>query len=160
MVEWIEKAPNWEVKNFRQLSQQIFSAEDDEPASDSNLVLLYQHTGDYIDSEEEVDLNPKDPPTSKSSNSSSQDIQSPTPSHARKCQPSCTPRSNFTTCHPADTQMPGTHQPFQTHIKLYANQLILTRTPLLALFNLPIPLIVVLLHPPANFLTYRHGPRQ
>ncbi|KIK49795.1 hypothetical protein GYMLUDRAFT_253559 [Collybiopsis luxurians FD-317 M1] len=88
MVEWIEKAPNWEVKNFRQLSQQIFGAEDDEPASDSNLVLLHQHTGDYIDSEEEMDLNPKDPPASKSSNSSSQDIQSPTPSHARKRQPS------------------------------------------------------------------------
>ncbi|KIK59946.1 hypothetical protein GYMLUDRAFT_244722 [Collybiopsis luxurians FD-317 M1] len=96
---------------------EIISAEDDEddnPVSDSDLVLLRQHMGNYIDSEE-VDLNSKHPPASKPSNPSSQSIQSPTPSHARKHQPSCTPRSNFTTCHPTRAQTPGTHQPFQIH---------------------------------------------
>ncbi|KIK59937.1 hypothetical protein GYMLUDRAFT_244712 [Collybiopsis luxurians FD-317 M1] len=43
--------------------------EDDDPVSDSDLVLLRQHMGDYIDSEE-VDLNSKHPPASKPSNPS------------------------------------------------------------------------------------------
>ncbi|KIK59923.1 hypothetical protein GYMLUDRAFT_244694 [Collybiopsis luxurians FD-317 M1] len=99
------------------LQSEIISAEDDEdddPVSDSDLVLLRQHMGNYIDSEE-VDLNSKHPPASKPSNPSSQSIQSPTPSHAHKRQPSCTSRSNFTTCHPTRAQTPSTHQPFQIH---------------------------------------------
>ncbi|KIK59950.1 hypothetical protein GYMLUDRAFT_261601 [Collybiopsis luxurians FD-317 M1] len=56
---------------FRQLNQEISGSEDDEddePAFDSDLVLLHQHIGDYIDSDEEVDPNPKHPPASKTSN--------------------------------------------------------------------------------------------
>ncbi|KIK50069.1 hypothetical protein GYMLUDRAFT_253293 [Collybiopsis luxurians FD-317 M1] len=56
----------------------IFGAEDDEddePPFDSDLVLLHQHMGDRIDSDEEVDPNPQDPPASKPSNPSSQDFQ-------------------------------------------------------------------------------------
>ncbi|KIK59935.1 hypothetical protein GYMLUDRAFT_244709 [Collybiopsis luxurians FD-317 M1] len=103
---------------------EIFGAEDDEddkPASDSDLVLLHQHMGYYIDSDEESNPNLKDPRPSKSSNPSSdkanepirlhsqeycaanklvpstQDIRSSSLSHTRKRQLSPTPRSSCTT---------------------------------------------------------------
>ncbi|KIK50073.1 hypothetical protein GYMLUDRAFT_253296 [Collybiopsis luxurians FD-317 M1] len=121
-AEWssgMRNAPaNWRVKTFRQLNQEIFGAEDDEddePASNSDLVLLHQHLGNYIDLDEESNPNLKDPRPSKSSNPSSdkanepipphsqeycaanklvpltQDIQRPSLSHTRECQPFPTP---------------------------------------------------------------------
>ncbi|KIK59933.1 hypothetical protein GYMLUDRAFT_244705 [Collybiopsis luxurians FD-317 M1] len=65
---------------------EIFGAEDDEddePAFDSNLVLLRQHMDNYIDSDEELDPNPKDPRSSKSSNPSSDKSNEPIPPHSQ-----------------------------------------------------------------------------
>ncbi|KIK59976.1 hypothetical protein GYMLUDRAFT_244757 [Collybiopsis luxurians FD-317 M1] len=69
------KAAEWSsgMRRPQPTGGEIISAEDNEddnPVSDSDLVLLRQHMGDYIDSEE-VDLNSKHPPASKPSNPSS-----------------------------------------------------------------------------------------
>ncbi|KIK59941.1 hypothetical protein GYMLUDRAFT_244716 [Collybiopsis luxurians FD-317 M1] len=162
---------------------EIFGAEDDEdnePASDSDLMLLHQHMGDYIDSDEEVDSNPKHLHASKTSNASAESPKL----YTKPCLQMSTfsnpaiklhnpPTSSYLNARHSSTipNLQSTRQ--QVHcllvvitsalaptVKLYANQLILTRTSLPALLNLPNPRIVVLLYPPANCSVYGHGPRQ
>ncbi|KIK59930.1 hypothetical protein GYMLUDRAFT_244701 [Collybiopsis luxurians FD-317 M1] len=71
------KAAEWSsgLRKPQPSGGEIFGAEDNEDnelASDSDLMLLHQHMGDYIDSAEEVDRNPNHPPASKTSNASSE----------------------------------------------------------------------------------------
>ncbi|KIK53133.1 hypothetical protein GYMLUDRAFT_250564 [Collybiopsis luxurians FD-317 M1] len=144
------------------LSKEIFGAEDDEddePASDSDLVLLHQHMGNYIDSDEESDLNPKDPRPSKSSNPSSDKSNEPIPPHSQEyCaanklsltepypQMSTFPYPTIKLHYPPTRLYSNIDSALAPTVKPYANQLILACTPLPKLLNLPNPLIVVLLH--------------
>ncbi|KIK59944.1 hypothetical protein GYMLUDRAFT_244719 [Collybiopsis luxurians FD-317 M1] len=179
------KAAEWSsgLRKPQPSGGEIFGAEDDEDnelASDSDLMLLHQHMGDYIDSDEEVDPNPNHPPASKTSNASSESPKlytKPCPQTSTFSNPAIKlhnpPTSSYLNARHSSTIPNPQSTRQQAHcllvvitsalaptVKPYAYQLILTRTPLPALPNLPNPLIVVLLYPPANFSVYGHGPWQ